>query len=603
LQKGLNSLTYVGALGFKGNYIKLVWCVTLLLPVAYFLISFFISPVVSFDSGEGFFALRSMLQGGPFNSIVAPDPANIANDSAKFLTWFSPGQYLAPGLFIWLGFNYQTAISLTVLVATILGVFGWFKVAEVFAAPRALTVYFALCLMTFYYVPSYFQIYPGGEILLFAAAPWSLYSLWYGTKASVPVCFGIGVTTAFILFLAKLTGLVVFASTVIAISFVELLEERRVTGAMVALWAAAGTGALCFVVFWHSRGNVPADGSKLAITWAAIWFPVAAASLSGVAGIEALNWFSHTLTSPGPYQLLVKAIAVVLLAAAVATGWILRKQILDYSRRIPFRPLILVAGVAALIMFLVLKYAIHVGIPYHDRQFIRDVMLSVMGCFSLCLASWIWAQLQATKYRTMAVLFLAIICIYTGSMILMFVSGAHIDFEGRHLRYAGTMFFLLFLIALDQQEALRATYIKVLIIGFFGGFGLLSYAFNARELLTQGAYYDPLDFSLTHRMSPGVLEYLHSEQSEHQWRRPVALIPQEAALELPQFRLIGVDSRYWAGEWAQKCRWRGRSEKLFVIMHEQEAPDRSAALLRCFQDYDQSQWSRLQIDGLTIYER
>jgi hypothetical protein len=99
LQKGFNSLMYVEALAFKGGYIKLVWRLTLFLPVVYFFVSLFSSPVASYDTGIGFLALRSMLQGGPFNTIVAPDPANIANDSATFLTLYSPGQCLAPGFF------------------------------------------------------------------------------------------------------------------------------------------------------------------------------------------------------------------------------------------------------------------------------------------------------------------------------------------------------------------------------------------------------------------------------------------------------------------------------------------------------------------------
>jgi hypothetical protein len=598
LQKSVNPMIYIEASGFKGDYIKLLWGLTFFLPLAYFLVSLFVSPVVSYDTGIGFLALRSMLQGGPFNTIVGPDPANIANDFATFLTLYSPGQYLAPGFFIWLGFNYETAISLTVLAATIAGVFGWYKVAEAFGAPRSLAVFFALCLVVSYYVPECFQVY-SQEIVLFAVAPWALFSLWYGAKASPLVCFAIALATGALLFFAKLTGLVVFASTVLAISLVEILQKRRITGAVIALGAASGTAALCFLVFWHSRGPVAASVSKLTVTWANAWFAVAAASLSGVSGIQLLNWFSHTLTSPGPHQQLVEAVALLSLAAVAAIGWSLRKQIGGYSK-VPFRAIIIAAVVAALLAFLALKFNRDVGIPYRDPHFIRDVMLSVIGCVSLYLATWIWKQLQSTPYRTTAVLFLAIIFIYIALMTVMFNAGSDVSMEERHLRYAGILFFLLFLIALDQRNDLRATYVKVLIVGIFGGFGLLSYASNAREL-TEGRYYDPLDFSLPHRMPPSVLEYLRSEQSAHKWRRPVALIPQEAVFELPQFRLIGLDARAWTGEWAQKCRLRGRSEKLFVIIPEEVPDSRSAALLKCLQDYDQNKWSRLQIGGMAVY--
>src|SRR5262245_26864162 len=75
----------------------------LLVPLILFLCSLYIPPKIHADSGVGFLALRSMAEGGAFNSITAPDPVNIATDSVYFVSWWSPGQYLVPGSFIWLG--------------------------------------------------------------------------------------------------------------------------------------------------------------------------------------------------------------------------------------------------------------------------------------------------------------------------------------------------------------------------------------------------------------------------------------------------------------------------------------------------------------------
>src|SRR5262245_27782166 len=77
--------------------------VPVLIPIVLFLVSLYIPPTVISDSGVGFLALRRMLDGEPFNTITTPDPANIANDVMTFLNWWSPGQYLVPGVFIWLG--------------------------------------------------------------------------------------------------------------------------------------------------------------------------------------------------------------------------------------------------------------------------------------------------------------------------------------------------------------------------------------------------------------------------------------------------------------------------------------------------------------------
>src|SRR5262249_2709981 len=146
----------------------------LLVPIILFLVSLYIPPAVISDSGVGFLALSSMLRGGAFNSITTPDPANIANDIATFVVWWSPGQYLVPGVFIWLGTSYGVALSLTTLIVTLIGVAGWIQVARSFAVSSFVLFVFVLGLVTFPYVTQRFLGYWGGELLLFATAPWSL---------------------------------------------------------------------------------------------------------------------------------------------------------------------------------------------------------------------------------------------------------------------------------------------------------------------------------------------------------------------------------------------------------------------------------------------
>src|SRR5713226_4055545 len=91
--------------------------VILAVPILLFGVSLYIQPTLNPDSARGLYTLRNMLEGGAFNELVGPDPGNIAYDISEFDTTFSPGQYLAPGLFIWLGVGYKLAISLTVLIS------------------------------------------------------------------------------------------------------------------------------------------------------------------------------------------------------------------------------------------------------------------------------------------------------------------------------------------------------------------------------------------------------------------------------------------------------------------------------------------------------
>src|SRR5262249_30583776 len=90
-------------IALAGALPKLAGCLPLIVPIVLFLGSLFMPPRMNRDAAVGFLALRSMFAGGSFNSISAPDPTNIANDVSTFLTLWSPGQYLVPGSFIWLG--------------------------------------------------------------------------------------------------------------------------------------------------------------------------------------------------------------------------------------------------------------------------------------------------------------------------------------------------------------------------------------------------------------------------------------------------------------------------------------------------------------------
>ena len=117
--------------GFQRSTLNYVYYVPLLIPIILFLVSLYVPPTVTPDPDVGFLALRSMLEGGGFNSITVPDPANIGNDVVTFLTLWSPGQYLVPGSIIWLGANLGHALSLTILIATLIGVMGWIQIARV----------------------------------------------------------------------------------------------------------------------------------------------------------------------------------------------------------------------------------------------------------------------------------------------------------------------------------------------------------------------------------------------------------------------------------------------------------------------------------------
>jgi len=277
-------------IAFGGKLPKRAEYLPFLFPTILFFASLYIPPMIFIDSSAGFLALRSMLEGGAFNSVTAPDPANIANDVKIFLTWWSPGQYLVPGGFIWLGTSYGLAVSLTALIATITGVLGWIQVARSLAVSSFVLFIFVLGLNTFAYVTQSFRLYHGGELLLFAAAPWSLYAMRWAANKQPILCFTISLLSAALLFFAKLSGLIVFATNVVAISLLALINQRRLGSSTIAMLVASAIAALCFMIFWVARGPVPVGGSTFSFGWVPIWFSIAGVAFSGISGLEFLQW-------------------------------------------------------------------------------------------------------------------------------------------------------------------------------------------------------------------------------------------------------------------------------------------------------------------------
>jgi hypothetical protein len=530
-----------------GKLAILVGYLPLLIPIILFFGSLYIPPLIFFDSSMGFLALRSMLEGGAFNSITVADPANIANDVAIFLTWWSPGQYLVPGSFIWLGTSYGLAISLTTLIATLIGVAGWIQVARSFAVSSFVLFVFVLGLNSFSYVTLQFGLYHGGELLLFAAAPWSLYAMRWAANKPPILCFTISLLSAALLFFAKLTGLVVFASNVIAISLVALANQRRVDSSTIAMWVASAIGALCFMVFWVARGPMPpASGSTFSFSWFPMWFSVAASAFSGISGLEFFDWFlAHRF---------------------IGYRWVRISS--DLSKALE------------------LSY--------------------VFGTLGLLVMVWVWVRLRYTQYRNMAVLLLTIILFYAIAIAAMNIRGAaEVPLEERYFRYAGILFFLLLLTAVDQWRAPLAKGLACLVVIVLGLYGLKRDATFAYVQMRAGNY-DPMT-KLSQDISPAVLEYLRSEVRRHNFQRPIALISSPTAfVSLPRFRILhpfGGWLRYKDGTiWRRPTKWAGRAEKIFVVLPEEMALNGKAEnVLQLLTSYEFASWKHTMLDGMIIY--
>ena len=502
------------------------------IPVALFFLSSLIAPAIFTDSGYGFLVLRSMLEGARFNYDLHPDPADISRDVGTFMTWWSPGQYLVPGLFVVMGMKYGTAVSLTVLICTCIGLAGWAKVATKTGATPFVVFLFVMGLAAFRFNTLAFRFYTGGEILLFAATPWSLLALLKCVDLRPLPAFSVTLSVAVLLFFMKLTGLIVFATTVLALSAVDIVDRRRVRGSIVAMWAASAVAVLLLKILWLSHGQVPAEGTPTGLSWGAALFPVAASAFSGVSGLDLVAWLT-----------------------------------LHPSRR-----LLPNLGVTA-------------------------VVFAPLG---IAVAILVWRRLRHTSYRTWAIALGAIIAIYTAIFIAMYLKGSAISFDERHLRYAGILFFLLFLLATATQPS-RWRLAASLVVSFFALYGLASYVQGAREVLGNNTF-DPVSATTQPIVSPAALRYVREEKSPG---RPIAVVPSpEAGLALPGYRIIVVPVDYRSVEQIAELKWAGRTSGIFILVQERMlANGKAEKLLAAFVDYNPAQWRQKNVDGTVVFHQ
>lgn len=519
----------------------MTWPIKLLpftIPVTFFLASSLIAPSINDDSAMGFLVLRSMmLEGSGFNYVLSPDPTDISHNTASFMTHRTPGEWLIPGLFISVGVKYGLAISLTILLATCVGLAGWARIAVKTGAPPFVEFLFVMALAAFQFNTGGgrsggFLNYHGGEVLLFAAAPWSLLALLKCVDARPLIAFGGTLSVAVLLFVMKLSGLVVFAATVLALSAVDIAQRRRVSGSILAMGIAAAVAALLFQTFWLSRGYVAAETQLVCdaacgphMPWSPVLFPLAASAFSAFSGLDLVAWLTQKPISPG-------------------------------------------------------------GPANHEAIFVAFAALGIL------VAGGIWIRLRHTPYRIWTVPFFGIIGIYTAFFVAMYLNGADLEFDERHLRFAGIIFLLLFLLATAAERSPWRLAASLLVL-FFALHGLASYVVDAQRVYRSNRF--DVVSGITQNVSPAVLQYLRDEQSARLFDRPIAVVDHwEAALALPGYRIIAN-----LADMAQS-KWSGRASKIYVIVPESN-PNDAQKVLSAFTDYSQVQWKQKRIDGMVIF--
>ena len=232
--------------------------VATILSLGYLIIGLLHPPVVAYDAAVGVLEWHTLANGGPFNSILRADPADIAKDVVFPVHWYSPGQHLVPGLFTKLGLKLGTACSITSALCMFGGLLGWARLIKRIAPDRRLSARIVLLIGTLGYTASLTRVYWGGETLIFGVTPWILLA-----SLSIPHggpwrAIGLVSVLGTLAFFAKLTGVLVVIAAILA-GFVAFVRKyRRVSAGMWGATAAVTVWAGIFYLAWMRHFGTPA---------------------------------------------------------------------------------------------------------------------------------------------------------------------------------------------------------------------------------------------------------------------------------------------------------------------------------------------------------
>jgi len=286
-------------------------------------LSLLVPPAMYSDEGWGFLTWRGTLMGAP-NSIVVPDPEDIRFDTYHFDTVWSPGHYLIPGAISLLGIPWGIAITLTVMLCLLACLLGWLLVFKQFA-PGLVALPVMLLIGTFRFSTLPFGIYNGGEILLQGATPWIVLAAYRIPQLNAVGAAATAAGIVLLAFFAKLSGLIVAGSALLAGGMVSLAPSHRLRPGTIGGAAGALSVVGLIHVFYLSRGWNASKDWDWSLPIGKILFAIAVPWVAGTSWTDWLAWLFLYPARPifnGPEALVwfVLPIAICVFALVIFKG-------------------------------------------------------------------------------------------------------------------------------------------------------------------------------------------------------------------------------------------------------------------------------------------
>ena len=365
--------------------------------------SFLIPPALFPDPANGFQVLRSMQTGSSFNVFTSPDQSDISQNYSEYITWWSPGQYLAPYFFqLFFNLNLGKAIAITITLSEFSGLAGlyfFFKKIGFSSIIATSSLVLIICQLAFF-IPHVY--YNGGETLLFAFEGWFLYGCASLNKTDLKLILFI-VLSGWIGFFFKSSFIWVYFCGLCCL-WIRVASQQPgiLKWIKKGLWIGlpAILSLLTIYLLFLSRGLNPATTSKgLILTPQTLGFPLASPVLSGFSIDDLCNGLIYHLGKP----VFNNQWSIIILILLALLSSILIYCIIYYVPKINYKVFILVFYCGSLIFF-GSAYLFRLNISYEARHFRIIGLLFTPGLIYLL------ARLKVVYQLFFVVLIIGIAC-------------------------------------------------------------------------------------------------------------------------------------------------------------------------------------------------
>lgn len=494
-------------------------------------------PWIVSDTATGLLAWKSWQAGGPWNCVLEPSPADLARDTYSWISWWSPGQYVWPGIFWSMRLSLGDALIVSGVVASWLRSIGFYLLMRKLGLSALPAAIFCAVEASSWHLFWSFGMYSGGEVVQATIIPWLILAFahlrgrmrwWLPTVPFLLFGAAFGKHSAFIAGLAATLWL--WWET---IATARRSKWRWISSA--ALLAGAVAAAHWAIARWITgSGPTPAGFGQVSHGWwLALGYP-AFAPVSAAFGAGSLigRAFAVLQISSDGWQ------RIAVWCALLAPVWLAFYTWLAKHAPTPSFRRLLLAFLAVYIPVLVVLYAAGASISIEDRH-ARPVGMLVLAAITAVAFS-------ATRVR-------------------------------RSIRHGLT--FVVFATAVYGLAAETARAVTLARLDRVGPSGI-----------TQP------DVSTT-----SMIELLRRDRSGAGMGQVIFVGDPKMALEVRESRVISTDAGSRPMPWFRERTWRGRVPKLLLVLPATWNIDpRTDALRLSFVDYRSDEW-RSEIVGDCLF--